>query len=56
MCTDLVFEQFKSINIITNEQIEKFREAAFNDMENNIEKLVTVYVRDTINNALKITC
>ena len=53
MCTDLVFEQFKSINIITNEQIEKFKEAAFNDMEKDIEKLVTVYVRDTINNAFK---
>ncbi|ENZ6557991.1 DUF4435 domain-containing protein [Enterococcus faecium] len=53
MCTDPVFDHFKNISLITAEQIEEFKNAAFQDMERNIDQLVTVYVRDTLNNAFK---
>lgn len=53
MCTDLVFDHFKNISLITDEEVEEFKNAAFQDMERNIDQLVTIYVRDTLNNAFK---
>lgn len=40
-------------SMVTNEQVEQFKIAAFQDMEQNIDQLATIYVRDTINNAFK---
>lgn len=53
LCTNLILESLEKKAMITNEQIIKFKDAVFMDMSENIEEMVTLYIRDAINNSIK---